>query len=308
LTLTSCASIVENQIKNTKSYSASKHVTQQLKTEFDIETRKHCDSVIGCYNYYFAPNKADKSELKMNNNAHFTDTPYSTSLSLERNNAPAFDGTVVVIHGFGGSKDWSLITAGYFQFLGFDVYIFDLLGHGELKTNKGYGIKDAQYLQRFIMNSIDTTKPIIAVGNSMGGLVATTLLHKGVVDGAILQAPMTRFDESLVNYIRDREPWYSPLLSDDTLETAARTALKKKGLDISETDTISLLKEIAAPVLVFASNIDGVSPYDKFALLNRDNIEVVEIDQVEHAYMAMIGQYEHERISLWISSKFSNWH
>lgn len=281
-------------------------MTNQLVTEFGIETRQFCDIEIDCFNYYFAPHKASQPKLKMNNNAHFTDKAYSTSLLVERKNIPKFTGSVVVIHGFRGSKDWSLMTAAYFQFLGFDVYVLDLLGHGELLANKGFGVTDVEYIQRFIEGQLDTSKPIIAVGNSMGGLVATSLLNKNVVDGAILQAPMTRFDNSLLGYIRDRKPWYGILLSDKTLQEAANSALDEEGISLEQTNTIDLLEKSASPILIFSSNIDGVSPYAAFAPLHGKNINVVEINQVEHAYMSMIGQFEHEQVVAWLETNFDD--
>ena len=300
--LSACESIVKNALLDAKSYPASTAVTQKLKSEFDIETREFCDNELDCYQYYFAPSKAQKAKLSMNNSAHFTDKPYSTSLLIKRQDVPAFAGSVLIIHGFRGSKDWGLLSAAYFQFLGFDVYVIDLLGHGDLRTSKGFGVKDASYLKRFIEANIDASKPILAVGNSMGGLVATTLVNQGVVDAAILQAPMTQFDESLLGYFKDKNPWYGFLISDPTLQHAANGALKDVGLSANETSTVNQLKVSSAPILIFASTIDSVSPYAIYAPLRSNTISVIEIDQVEHAYMSMIGQFEHAHILQWLSS------
>ena len=268
-------------------------------------TREFCDKEVGCYNYYFAPNKTYKQKLTMNNNAHFTDKVYSTTLLVNRENVPELSGSVVIIHGYRGSKDWSLISAGYFQFLGFDVYVLDLLGHGELKTAKGFGVTDSEYIQRFIETELDGSKPIIAVGNSMGGLVATALVKQNVANGAILQAPMIRFDNAILGYIRDRKPWYSFILSDKVLKDAANSALDEIGISLEQTNTVGLLKDTISPMLIFSSNIDSVSPYTTFSHLNGKNIKVVEINDVEHPYMSMIGQFEHEKISDWLAINFS---
>lgn len=298
-------SVVKNEIINAKSYPASPETTGQLITEFDIEIHRYCDLEFDCYNYYFAPNKAQKQKLSLNIDAQFTDKAHSTSLLVERGDIPQFTGNVIILHGFRGSKDWSLISAAYFQFLGFDVYLLDLLGHGELDVDKGFGVTDVAYIQRFVENQLDGVKPTLVVGNSMGGLVATSLVNQDVADGAILQAPMTRFDHSLVAYVRDRQPWYGILLSNDTLQTAANQALQEQGLTAVQTNTINLLQESHSPVLIFASNTDGVAPYAAYAPLHGDNINVVEIDQVEHAYMSMIGQSEHENIVDWLTANFA---
>lgn len=302
LLLTGCKSLVKNALLDAESYPAIASVTQKIKKEFDVETHEFCDVELDCYNYYFAPSRAGEIKLDMNNRAHFTDKEYSTVLSVQRQDLPVFKGNVVIMHGFRASKDWALLTAAYFQFLGFDAYIFDLLGHGDLHVDKGFGVKDAKYIQRFIESELDAEDPILAVGNSMGGVVATYLVNQNVVDAAILQAPMTQFDISLQGYFVDRAPWYGFLLSNSTLMSAANEALKEVGLTVNQTNTIDMLKISNSPFLIFASNIDNVSPYSAFAKLNLDNINIIEIDQVEHAYMSMIGQFEHEQIVKWLAT------
>jgi pimeloyl-ACP methyl ester carboxylesterase len=296
--------VVKHGLLNANSYPASASVTAQLKDEFDIKRREFCDTKLGCYDYYFAANKAGKQKLSINNKAHFTDKPYSTSLTVNRDDVPSFKGSVVLVHGFRGSKDWSLMSAAYFQFLGFDVYIFDLLGHGELATTKGFGVADTQYIQRFIESQLDSSDPIIAVGYSMGGLVATSLLNQNTVGGAILQAPMTRFDDALLGYFKDRAPWYSVFLSDSTIRNGANSALKEVGLSAQDTNTISLLETSTSPLLVFSSTVDSVAPHPTFAALKNTHINVIKVDDVEHAYMSMIGQAEHTEILLWLGEYF----
>lgn len=287
-----------------KSYPASKSVTAQLKIEFDIARREYCDPQIGCVDYYYGANKANKQKLSINNNAHFTDTPYSTSLHVDKSEVPKLAGSVVLIHGFRGSKDWSLMSAAYFQFLGFDVYILDLLGHGDLEAAKGFGVLDAQYIQRFIVSQLDNAKPIIAVGYSMGGLVATSLLQNKTVDGAILQAPMTQFDDALLGYFKDRKPWYSFLLSANTIVNGANNALEEVGLSANETNIINLLKTNTSPLLIFSSTIDSVAPHSTFAPFQNAYNKVIKIDNVKHAYMSMIGQAEHREIIAWLNKYY----
>lgn len=302
LLITGCQSLVKTALLNAKSYPTLVDKTAQLKQEFNIQEQQFCDTQLACYAYYFAPNKGDKKKLSMNINAHFTDKKYASSLLIQRQDVPTFSGSVVIIHGFRGSKDWSLLSAAYWQFLGFDVYIFDLLGHGDLSTPKGFGVKDSQYIQRFIEQNLDSSKAIIAVGNSMGGLVATTLANKGVVSAAFLQAPMTQFDQSLLGYFKDTKPWYGFLLSANTLQQGANKALQEVGLSRAQTNTIDQLKVSTAPFLIFASNTDSVSPYSVFKPLQSSNIQVLEINNVEHAYMSMIGQFEHEHIVQWLKA------
>lgn len=296
---------MKNALLEAKSYPSKASVTKQLKQEFNIEIRDFCDTEIGCYTYYFAASQGSKQTLTMNNRAHFTDKEYATRLSLKRDDLPNLVGSVVIVHGFRGSKDWALLTAAYFQFLGYDAYIFDLLGHGDLNTAKGFGVKDAKYIARFVETNLSSEQPIIAVGSSMGGLVATYLANANVVDAAILQAPMTQFDISLQGHFKDNKPWYGFLLSDSLIANAANAALKEVNLSQQQTNTVNLLKVSHSPFLIFASNIDSVSPYSVFADLRLPNVNVIEIKQLEHAYMSMIGQYEHEQIVEWLQAHFT---
>ncbi|MFC4699256.1 alpha/beta hydrolase [Glaciecola siphonariae] len=302
LCLTGCESLVMHQLLSSSSYSAVASVTAKLKSEFDIQTREFCDTELGCYRYYFAANKSDMSKLELNTRVQFHEGEYASELALERKDLPDFHGSVVIVHGFRASKDWSLLSAAYFQFLGFDVYVLDLLGHGELDAPIGFGVKDADYIQRFIEAQVPKDKPIIALGNSIGGLVATYLANRDTVDAAILQAPMTQLGSSLQGYVRDTKPWFGFLLSDETLNNGATKALAERNLRPQQTDTVALLKQSHSPFLIFASNIDSGSPYSVFADIRANNIKVIEVDGVEHAYMSLIGQSEHDAIVSWLGS------
>jgi hypothetical protein len=138
----------------------------------------------------------------------------------------------------------------------------------------------------------------------MGGLVATSLRNKKAVNCAILQAPMIRFDNALWEHVRDRRPWYNFLLTDNLLKVAANSALDEVGVSLEHANTVGLLKNCTAPLLIFTSIIDGVQPYTAFAPLHGNNIKVVEINEVEHPYVSIIGQFEHEEISNWLATNF----
>lgn len=309
--ITACTSLVKQSLLHVDSYPVSIKVSERLKQEFNVVEREFCDQQIGCYQYYFAASNKQKSVLNMDLSAHITDIEHHRTLSIQREDLPELSGSVVIVHGFRGSKDWGLISAAYFQFLGFDVYIFDLLGHGDLQIAKGFGVNDVDYIQRFIQNELLNEAPVIVLGHSMGGLVASYLVNENFADAAILQGPMTRFDTSLQGYFNDSKPWYRFLISDTTLKSAAAQALDAVNLQIEQTNTLDLLKESTSPYLIFASNIDTVSPYRVFADLTKknmkSNIDVIKIDNVEHAYTSTIGQYEHEHILTWLTNNPQLW-
>ena len=299
--LSGCQNLLSYSLLNAKSYPASQTATKQILDEFGAEKRQFCDSTLGCIDYYFAPSLSDRNSLDMNLRADFTGSERNISLDLKREELGAYSGNIILLHGFRGSKEWMLTSAGYFQFLGFDVYIFDLLGHGELDVAKGFGVKDSEYISRFAKANIDQSKPTIAVGYSMGGLLASRLNASDIAAGAILQAPITRFDESLVGYFRDNQPWYSFIFSDHILRDGAQSALNKTGVQLEQTDTLNLINSIDSPTLIFASTIDSVSPYSSFRGLSQDKVVVYNVESVQHAYMSMIGSKEHEQIVDWLN-------
>ena len=300
--LSGCETLVKTTLLTAKSYPNNLSNTQNMMKEFDVQVREHCDPKFGCYEYLFAPSKSASKKFDMNIETQFTRTPHTSSLQLKRADIVPFTGSVVIVHGFRASKEWMLVSAAYFQFLGFDVYLLDLLGHGSSTAAKGFGVSDSQYVQNFISQKLNTTLPIIAVGNSMGGLVAATLGKNKVVDAVILQAPMTQFDDSLLGYFKDTKPWYDFLLSDAHKSNGANAALRAAGLSVEQTNTLPVISASEIPYLIFASNTDSVSPYLKFAPLKSSQINVLEINNREHAYMSMIGEQEHSHIVDWLNN------
>ena len=296
-----CQNLLTYSLLNAKSYPASQTATRQILDEFGAGKRQFCDLELGCIDYYFAPNLSDRNLLDMNLRADFTGSERNISLNLKREELGAYSGNIILLHGFRGSKEWMLTSAGYFQFLGFDVYIFDLLGHGELDVAKGFGVKDSEYISRFAKANIDQSKPTIAVGYSMGGLLASRLNASDIAAGAILQAPITRFDESLVGYFNDNQPWYGFIFSDRMLRDGAQSALNKTGVQLEQTDTSNLINNIDNPTLIFASTVDSVSPYSAFMGLDADKLVVQKVESIQHAYMSMIGSKEHKQIVDWLN-------
>lgn len=302
LNLSGCQSIVTHQILHAESYPFEKALEQQLYQEFDIEKRQSCDENNTCIPYLFAPSKSHKEKIKSTYAANFTGNPFESSLHILREDTPVFDGSLVIIHGFRGSKEWMMLTATYFQFLGFEVYLVDLLGHGESQAPKGFGVKDSIHITSFVEREIPTTKPLYLLGNSMGGLAAINISKALEVKGMILQAPMIQFDQAVQGYIGNNNAWYSYFLSDSLLGDAANEALELAGVELKDTNPLSQLPTLQIPTLLFASDIDQVSPYKTYSAFESSNVKVVKVKGREHAYMSMINQSNHQSIVSWLSS------
>jgi hypothetical protein len=189
-----------------------------------------------------------------------------------------------------------------FNFLGFNVFLVDLLGHGDSLAKKGFGVNDSEYLLDFIDTEIGSDEPLYIVGNSMGSISAITISKKRQITGVILQAPMIQFDDAVPAYALDSPQWYSVFLSDSTLRKAAIEALAERGIKPDQTNTSLLLNETNTAVLIFASNTDNVSPHQHFAMFDYNNVEVIEVKNRHHAYMSIIGQDEHVVILEWLNN------
>jgi len=295
-----CQSLVTQQIETAKSYPFDNQMVQQMKTEYGLEKKHSCWQENKCYSYLYAPEQSARQHMKTTIEADFTGKSFESKLHIMRDKLPTFSGNVIILHGFRGSKEWMAISAAYFQFLGFNVFIPDLLGHGESNQAKGFGVKDVDYLLDFINREISQNTPLLIVGNSMGALPALNLATKVTSLGIILQAPMIRFDKAVPAYLNDNSPWYQFLLSDQVLADGAAAALVNADIELSSTDISTSLSTTSTPTLIFASNTDSVAPYAKYQTFDSDLIKVIEVKNRQHAYMSMIGQQEHKVIVDWM--------
>lgn len=90
--------------------------------------------------------------------------------------------TVLIAHGFNGSKDDMGAYAYLFHQLGYNVLLRDARGHGQSQGNYiGYGwpdrLDDKKWIQQIIRKNGDQSK-IVMFGVSMGG--ATTMMVSGL--------------------------------------------------------------------------------------------------------------------------------
>lgn len=295
-----CQSLVTQQIETAESYPFNNQMVQQMKAEYGLERKRSCWLENQCYSYLYAPEQSTRQHMKTTIEADFTGKSFESKLHITRDKLPAFSGNVIILHGFRGSKEWMAVSAAYFQFLGFNVFIPDLLGHGESNQAKGFGVKDVDYLLDFIDREISQNTPILIVGNSMGALPALNLATKVASLGVILQAPMIRFDKAVPAYLNDISPWYQFMLSDQVLADGAAAALVNADIELSSTDISTSLRTISIPTLIFASNTDSVAPYAKYQTFDSELIKVIEVKNRQHAYMSMIGQEEHQVIVDWM--------
>lgn len=295
-----CSSLVERQILNANSYDFDTGIMEQFVDELSLEKRIFCIQKNMCFPYIYAPRNIESKSLNTTLNMNFTGVEFESILSLRRDELPDMKGNVLIIHGFRGSKEWMVTSAAYFQFLGLNVYLVDLLGHGENTLEKGFGVLDIPFMKQFVLEEIEAKAPLYIVGNSMGSLPALALAKANNVKGIILQAPMIRFDQAVPAYVKDRNAWYSMFLSNDSLQKGVVGALQARNVKAEETSIAETLSNVSKPVLIFASNTDNVSPYSFWKNFESEFVEVVQVERRQHAYMAMIGQSEHIVMTKWL--------
>jgi len=134
--------------------------------------------------------KATISQFKSNG----TDLPFIRFVSETRN------GSIVVIHGFGGCKEEQLGLSFRLAEFGFDTYAIDLRGHGQNCQPLSMDVLDD--VNNFV-RSLKGAGRTIAIGHSLGGRLS--LLCEADIRIGISPALSQTFSEqtiSIVNQMR----------------------------------------------------------------------------------------------------------
>ncbi|USD37783.1 MULTISPECIES: alpha/beta hydrolase [Ferrimonas] len=226
---------------------------------------------------------------------------HESQLLLSRDQLPRRVGTVVLLHGFRMTKELMSANGLYWRFLGYRVLIPDLPGHGGSHSDFSFGTQDGRLLSAWLDDQSQLTYPLYLFGNSMGAVAAAHLAAaRNDVSGLILQAPMLGLEQSVLNFPR---PWYLGWIPDDSMRQGARQALTTLSLQESQLDIRQLLPELALPTLIFASDGDAVSPYAELQPLRSNRIKVVNVPNLTHPQLALIGNAEHRQIQAWLQQR-----
>jgi pimeloyl-ACP methyl ester carboxylesterase len=141
LGLSGCASLVAEYIQGAASFGYEHVVSDADITSLGFERGRFCppggEFCVG----YLAGKAIGGERLRYETELGSGASSTSVVLDLSRESVPVgLHGTVVLLHGYRASKEFMLNTALYFRFLGFEVLVPDLLGHGESGGEKGYGV------------------------------------------------------------------------------------------------------------------------------------------------------------------------
>lgn len=299
LLLSGCSQLVANRISNSSSYLVAAQPSVLAKLAPQQSQVCAADGICMVY-WKIVPAAKPAEKLKFQMDLAINDTSSQFSLDLNRAQLPSRQGTVLLLHGYRGSKEWLAMNAMYFQFLGFTVLVPDLLGHGQSDGQLAYGVRDAAMLQQLLAEQA-LPGPLLIVANSMGALSAAHILaRQHAVAGVMLQAPMRVFDQAIVAYASISSNWLTGLMSEQHLRDGAALALQQAGVSLAQTDLRQYQHYFTTPTLILASDKDPIAPYEHYAPWQTPQLMVHNISGRHHALMAVISQPEHELIQQWL--------
>ncbi|WP_448566106.1 alpha/beta hydrolase [Thalassotalea ganghwensis] len=302
-TLSGCSTIVSSFIEESNSFDYLNVASDEDIEHYGFGNGYFCSDSQGVCISYLEAKSLNTSKLRYT--TEIDSNGQETTVSLEIRKASLtrdFKGTVVLLHGFRASKEFMINSALFFRFLGFDVLIPDLLGHGKSSGEKSYGVGDAPVINELIDYRIAAGKRLFILGNSMGSLTAAYLSDmRNDVSGVILQAPMLEFDQAVSNYINANLPLASYLFSQQNIEQGAISSLRKADLSLGKTNIKPLIMTSNTPMIIIASESDTVAPYSYFKELASDKVKTVKVQDRNHPSMAVIGNSESHEVIKWLS-------
>jgi pimeloyl-ACP methyl ester carboxylesterase len=303
ISLSGCSSVVSSYISSQQSFGYDQISSSDTLVRQGFSKSEFCSITSGlCLSYLEATPMSDKQRLSYQVTIQANGKEELSRLEIQRKDTNCYAGLVVLLHGFRASKEYMVNSALYFRFLGFDVIVPDLLGHGESSPGIRFGIEDSDILSELLDKLDVSSKPIFVVGNSLGAVAATQLLTSRTdIDGLVLQAPMVEFDQAVVNYANAYSPFYSSFIPDSSIGTGAVKALKDADVTLEQTNIVSTLPNSERPVLIIVSTNDPVAPPTSYTPISSALISVVEVSGRSHPSMSIINQQDNEVIQSWLS-------
>ncbi|HHJ38335.1 MAG: alpha/beta hydrolase [Methylothermaceae bacteria B42] len=168
------------------------------------------------------------------------------------------EAVIVALHGFNDYGRFIEQPAHYFNKAGIAVYSYDQRGfgaspgRGRWAGTKTYANDLATFVDLLRQRHPDT--PLYVLGESMGGAVTAVAAVNGLpnVDGLILAAPAV--------WARWTMPWYQRSLLWLGSHVAPWMKLTRKGLEITPSDNIEMLRALSQdPLVIKATRIDAIA-------------------------------------------------
>lgn len=305
LLLVGCSSAISSYISSQQSFGYEQISSKEnLRAQGFSESKFCSNKAESCISYLMASPLSDKQKLSCRVEIKVNGKNELNQLEIQREDASNYSGLVVLIHGFRASKEYMVNSALYFRFLGFNVLLPDLLGHGKSSPGIRFGVEDSKIINELIEELNYPGENILVVGNSLGAVAAAHLVElRDDINGVVLQAPMVRFDKAAVNYISAYSPFLSSLISEGSIEDGAVQALKNAGVKLEQTDISKIIVGKKVPTLIFVSSNDPVAPPESYRKIAREYITVAEVSERSHPSMAVITQKDNRIIQGWFASE-----
>lgn len=165
----------------------------------------------------------------------------------------AFKGTIIYLHGIADNRGGVIGVAQQFVSKGYDVRGYDSRAHGESGGRHcTYGYYEKEDLKALIKDC--RPGPIVLIGSSMGGAVATQAAPE-IKELEALILLDTFSDLSVI--IRDRVPSAIPNI---VLDRAKRHAEKMGEFKIDEVSPRTAVEKIKVPTLLIHGGADKATP------------------------------------------------
>lgn len=319
--LSGCTTLGSHVISNPATYLSDSRLSNIDLQRFDTEKRQLCVSMATsgssaqdstCFHYLFAKayqpeDFAEDQHVQYQVSASGNGVENIVKFQASPRDFKKRQGTAVLFHGFGGSKEAMLVTSIWFRAQGFDIIAFDLFGHGESTQDFAFGAKEHELIRKALIQlnqSEAVQQPVISVGHSMGSLPAiNTLKYSPLVDGAILMAPMVRFDAAAKHYLAYKSSWLNQLFS-GSMDQIVADAMQHSNVSVKDTDVPSILRTIDKPTLILSSDIDTVSPLKAFSTTGNPAITQEILRNRSHPSLISFDSKDSVLIEAWLKQHF----
>lgn len=315
--LSGCASYIEHELSQRPQGVNWEDKSEASMRTLQLNKREFClPHLGGCTGYYFGkPYHLLKTETE---DASFQKLTFDVDLEvngqvdnslleLNREAIAPRNGTVVLLHGYGGDKSTMGLLASYYMFLGYHVVVPDLLGHGGSSAQQvGFGVLDAPLINALIdsLPHREVPRPLYLAGVSMGAVAATHVAkQRQDVSGLMLFAPMRPMDQATSAMIQLMYPNLSKVMPADSIQKGVVAAMRKQGVAMAATDLLELLPELDIPTLIVASDKDEIAPYDYYLPLESDQVRVIMAPGLHHMSLGVMDNERHEYVKAWMDER-----
>lgn len=174
-------------------------------------------------------------------------------------------GTIILLPGWGETKETLIGYALDFASHGYRVVLVDLRGQGESSGKfVTYGLIEQHDISQLI-SALETRGQIAGklalVGLSDGATIALdTAADNPRVSAVVAVAPFISLSTAVREVGNDYAPLLSDLISDNKITEALGVADRRTGVDLAQANPSSHVANIKAPVLYIAGGSDNIAP------------------------------------------------